>query len=52
MILKTKRLFLRPWTESDAESLYKYASSPNVGPAAVRTPLTDFSFAVLFLENI
>lgn len=34
MILKTKRLILRPWQESDAKDLYKYASNPDVGPVA------------------
>lgn len=34
MVLETKRLILRPWQESDAEDLYQYASSPEVGPAA------------------
>ena len=34
MILETKRLFLRPWQESDAENLYKCAGDPDVGPAA------------------
>ena len=34
MILKTKRLILRSWQESDAEDLYKYASNPDVGPIA------------------
>ncbi|MDO4749241.1 MAG: GNAT family N-acetyltransferase [Eubacteriales bacterium] len=34
MVLKTKRLILCPWEESDAESLYRYASAPEVGPAA------------------
>lgn len=34
MILKTKRLILRPWEEGDAEDLYKYASNPDVGPIA------------------
>jgi RimJ/RimL family protein N-acetyltransferase len=34
VILKTNRLILRPWKESDAESLYEYAKSPLVGPAA------------------
>ena len=34
MILYTERLILRPWEESDAESLYKYASDPRVGPPA------------------
>lgn len=31
---KTARLILRPWKESDAENLYKYAKDPNVGPIA------------------
>ena len=34
MTLETKRLILRPWQETDAEALYKYANSPEVGPIA------------------
>lgn len=34
MILYTERLILRPWEESDAESLYEYAKDPEVGPIA------------------
>ena len=34
MILETERMILRPWEEEDAEDLYKYASNPEVGPAA------------------
>ena len=34
MILETKRLILRPWEESDAENLFKFASHPDVGPIA------------------
>ena len=34
MELQTKRLILRPWQESDAEALYKYACNPNIGPIA------------------
>ncbi len=30
-MIETERLILRPWEESDAESLYKYASDPLVG---------------------
>lgn len=30
----TDRLLLRPWTEADAEDLYRYAKDPQVGPAA------------------
>ena len=32
--LETKRLILRRWEDSDAESLYEYASNPDVGPIA------------------
>lgn len=31
MILHTNRIFLRHWRESDAETLFKYASDPEVG---------------------
>lgn len=34
MRLETERLILRPWEDSDAESLFRYASDPDVGPAA------------------
>ena len=32
--VETERLILRPWKEDDAESLYKYAKNPEVGPIA------------------
>ena len=32
MIFYTERLILRPWAESDAESLYEYAKDPDIGP--------------------
>ena len=34
MSLRTERLHLRPWRETDAESLYEYAKDPDVGPIA------------------
>lgn len=34
MTLETKRLILRPWAESDAEELYRYAKDPAIGPIA------------------
>ncbi len=33
-VLTTRRLILRPWEDSDAESLYEYAKDPDVGPIA------------------
>lgn len=32
--LETARLTLRPWTESDAPALFRWASDPEVGPRA------------------
>ena len=36
--MKTERITLRPWLETDAKALYKYASDPEVGPQAVWAP--------------
>ena len=41
MTFETERLILRPWREDDAESLYKYASDPEVGPKAGWSPHTS-----------
>ena len=34
MRIETDRLLLRPWKESDAESLYTIAKDPHIGPLA------------------
>lgn len=34
MHFETERLILRPWQDSDAEALYRYASDPRIGPNA------------------
>ena len=34
MILKTERLILRPWRESDAKCLYHFAKNSKIGPIA------------------
>ena len=66
MTFETTRLLLRPWCESDAESCYRYASDPLVGPAAgwpahtsvensreiIRTVLSEpDTFAVILKER-
>ena len=33
-MMETNRIFLRPWRESDAGALFKYASDPEVGSRA------------------
>ena len=34
MVLETERLVLRPWQESDSESLFEYAKDSAIGPIA------------------
>jgi RimJ/RimL family protein N-acetyltransferase len=48
-IIETERLILRPWREDDAADLYRYASDPEVGPAAGWVPhkSVEDSLAVL-----
>ena len=44
MLIRTERLLLRPWRDSDAESLFEYAKDPRVGPVAgwpVHTSVED-----------
>ena len=47
--LETDRLVLRPWRETDAEALFRYASDPELGPACGFDPHAsiDDSRAVL-----
>ena len=40
-MLETKRLILRPWRETDAQSLYEYAKDPDIGLPAGWPPHTS-----------
>lgn len=40
-MIETERLILRPWRETDAESLFKYAKDPDIGPIAGWPPHTS-----------
>ena len=51
-MLKTKRLILRPWREEDAESLYIYASDPEVGPPAGWPPHTSVEDSRQIIQNV
>ena len=37
-IMESQRILLRPWRESDAGALFRYASDPEVGPRAGWAP--------------
>lgn len=52
MILETKRLILRPWEDSDAESLYVYAKDPEVGPIAGWPPHTSVENSLWTIQNV
>ena len=51
-MFETKRLILRPWQESDAESLYEYAKDPDVGPPAGWPPHTGVENSREIILNV
>ena len=50
--LYTERLILRPWEETDAESLYEYAKNPAVGPVAGWPPHTSVENSLEIIRNV
>lgn len=48
----TDRLVLRPWQESDAESLYKYAQDPAIGPVAGWSPHTSVEDSLNIIRTV
>lgn len=51
-MLETDRLILRPWAETDAESLYEYAKDPAVGPIAGWPPHKDVTESLHIIRNV
>lgn len=51
-MLETERLILRPWEESDAEDLYRYASDPDVGPIAGWSPRQSIDESRDVIKNV
>ncbi len=52
MELETERLILRPWLESDAEELYKYAKDPRVGPIAGWPPHQSVEDSLTIIRTV
>ena len=52
MELETKRLILRPWQDTDAEELYKYASNPQIGPIAGWNPHTSVENSLGIIRTV
>ena len=51
-MLKTERLILHHWEESDADDLYKYASDPDVGPIAGWPPHQSVEESLGVIRNV
>ena len=52
VILETDRLILRKWTEADAESLFRYAKCPDVGPIAGWPPHKSVAESIDVIRNV
>ena len=52
MKLETERLILRPWVDDDAESLFRYASDPDVGPRAGWTPHVSPEYSLEIIRTV
>ncbi len=52
MILKTKRLILRPWQEDDAKDLFEFASDPDIGYPAGWPAHTDVENSRDIIKNV
>lgn len=50
--LETSRLILRPWQEADAETLYKYAKDPAIGPIAGWHPHTSVAESLEIIRTV
>ncbi len=51
-MMETERLILRPWRESDAEALFKYASDPDVGPRAGWPPHKSVEESLQIIKSV
>lgn len=52
MELTTERLILRPWKETDAESLFEHAKDPAVGPIAGWPPHRNIEESLDIIRNV
>lgn len=51
-MIETKRLILRPWTDTDAEALFRYASDSDVGPIAGWPPHTSVENSLEIIRTV
>lgn len=51
-MIDTERLILRPWQDSDADALFRYASDPDVGPVAGWAPHTSVENSLEIIRTV
>lgn len=51
-MIETERLILRPWRETDAAVLFKYASDPDIGPVAGWPPHTSIANSLEIIRTV
>lgn len=51
-MIETARLILRPWQESEADSLFKYAGDPDIGPIAGWPPHTSVQHSLEIIRTV
>ncbi len=51
-MIETARVLLRRWTVADAEALFKYASHPEVGPAAGWPPHSSVAESLEIIQTV
>lgn len=51
-MIETERLIIRPWVETDAEALFKYASDPDIGPIAGWLPHTSVAHSLEIIRTV
>lgn len=51
-MIETERLILRPWQESEAGILYRYASDPDIGPVAGWPPHTSVEDSLEIIRTV
>lgn len=52
MMIETERLVLRPWQETEADTLFKYASDPDIGPIAGWPPHTSVENSLEIIRTV
>ena len=51
-MIETDRLILRPWQDTDAEALFRYASDPDIGPIAGWPPHTSVENSLEIIRTV